>query len=124
MAKPTVYVETTVIGHLVGRMSTDTIVAGRQLATREWWPIATNSYRLLVSKIVADECGAGDKDAAAERLNVLGTLEFLTATMEADALAKDLIAGHAIPATEPRDALHISLAAVHGIEYLVTWNFR
>lgn len=124
MTKPTVYVETTVIGHLVGRMLTDTIVAGRQLATRKWWPIAINEYRLFVSRIVADECGAGDKDAAAERLAILDSLEFLTATKEADALANELIAGHAIPATEPRDAIHISLAAVHGIEYLATWNFK
>ena len=30
----------------------------------------------------------------------------------------------AIPATEPRDALHISLATVNGLEYVVTWNFK
>ena len=26
--------------------------------------------------------------------------------------------------SHPEDALHIALAAAHGIEYLVTWNFR
>ena len=46
------------------------------------------------------------------------------ASTEAHELANLLIAGHAIPKTEPRDALHISLAAVNGIEYLVTWNFK
>ncbi len=33
-------------------------------------------------------------------------------------------AENAVPPTEPRDALHIAVAAVHGIQYLVTWNFR
>lgn len=55
---------------------------------------------------------------------VLKSLEFLAASEEADKLAERLIAGHAIPETEPRDAAHISLAAIHGIEYLVTWNFK
>ncbi len=32
--------------------------------------------------------------------------------------------GKAIPESEPRDALHIGIAAVHGIQYLVTWNFK
>ncbi len=32
--------------------------------------------------------------------------------------------GDGVPSSEPRDALHISIAAVNGIKYLVTWNFR
>jgi predicted nucleic acid-binding protein len=35
-----------------------------------------------------------------------------------------LVAGHAVPESHPEDALHIALAAAHGIEYLVTWNCR
>ncbi len=124
MTQPTVYVETTVIGHLVGRMLSDPVVAGRQTVTREWWKSATANYRLLVSQLVADECGAGDTDAAAARLAVLDSLEFVEAPDDTNNLAKQLIAASAIPATEPRDALHISLAAVNGIEYLVTWNFK
>jgi hypothetical protein len=124
MTKPTVYVETTVIGHLVGRILDDPVVAGRQVATRDWWPVATSKYRLLVSRLVLDECSAGDDNAALERLAVIDSLEFVSASAEADRLAAALIAGHAIPETEPRDAVHISLAAIHGIEYLVTWNFK
>jgi hypothetical protein len=124
MPKPTVYVETTVIGHLVGRILDDPTVAGRQTVSRDWWPTATRHYRLFVSRLVADECGGGDAEAAAERLAVLDSLEFLAASVAADELARKLILGHAIPATEPRDAAHVSLAAVNGIEYLVTWNFK
>ena len=124
MSKPTVYVETTVIGHLVGRIRSDPVVAGRQAATRNWWPTATATFRLFISRLVIDECGAGDAEVATERLAVVDSLEFLTASAEADKLAMQLITGHAIPATEPRDAAHISLAAVNGIEYLVTWNFK
>jgi len=39
-------------------------------------------------------------------------------------LANMLIARHAVPASEPRDAAHIALAAVNGIDFLATWNFK
>ncbi len=123
MTTPTAYIETTVIGHLVGRIVADPIVAGRQAVTRQWWPFAVKKYRLIVSKLVADECSMGDPQAAKERLDVLDSLEFVaTSALVAD-LARKLMLYHAVPKTEPRDAVHISLAAVNGIEYLVSWNF-
>ena len=48
----------------------------------------------------------------------------MNVTTQADGMAAALISGHGISATEPRDALHISIAATNGIEYLLTWNFR
>lgn len=124
MSRPTAYIETTVIGHLVGRMLAEPIVAGRQTVTRQWWPTAIVKYRFFVSKVVADECAAGDPDAAGERLAVLDSLEFLATSPSVDELAGKLISKFAVPKTEPRDAIHISLAAVNGVEYLVSWNFK
>ena len=124
MTRPTAYIETTVIGHLVGRILADPIVAGRQAVTRQWWPNATTKYCLFVSKVVADECAAGDAEAAKERLAVLDSLEFLATSPAVDELARKLIDDCAVPKTEPRDAVHISLAAVNGLEYLVSWNFK
>jgi len=124
MTKPTAYIETTVIGHLAGRLLNDPIVAGRQSVTRTWWPTAIKRFRLFVSKVVADECASGDPRAAKERLDVLEALEFLATSHAVDELAHQLIAKFAVPKTEPRDATHISIAAVNGIEYLVSWNFK
>jgi hypothetical protein len=124
MTRHTAYIETTVIGHLVGRMRTDPIVAGRQTVTRQWWPSAIAKYRCFDSKVVADECAAGDPDAAKERLDVLDSLEFIATSPAVDDLARKLIEEFAVPKTEPRDAVHISLAAVNGLEYLVSWNFN
>jgi hypothetical protein len=124
MSRPTVYVETTVIGHLVGRVLKDPIVAGRQTVTRNWWPFALANYRLIVSGLVLEECGAGDAQAAGERLTVAGSLELIQTSQEVDELAEKLLQFKAIPQTELRDAVHVSLAAVNGIEYLATWNFR
>ncbi len=124
MTKQSAYIETTVIGHLTGRILDDPIIAGRQRVTRLWWPDALARYDLFVSTIVADECSAGNADAAKERLEIVNSLVFLPASPLIDELAAELIGKHAVPATEPRDALHIAVAAVNGIEYLVSWNFK
>ena len=38
-------------------------------------------------------------------------------------LAEDIILNHGIPDCYPEDALHLAVAAVNGIDLLVTWNF-
>ncbi|MHB9081288.1 MAG: type II toxin-antitoxin system VapC family toxin [Pirellulaceae bacterium] len=120
----TIYIETTVIGHLVGRVHPDPIIAGRQAVTRVWWSTATSRYQLLISQLVIEECSAGDKGAAAERLEALQSFELLDASDDVDLLALALTETGAVPASEPRDAYHIAIAAVNGIKYLVTWNFK
>lgn len=119
-----VYVETTVVGHLAGRLHNDPAVAARQKVTRQWWSSASSQHRLLVSQIVLEECGGGDPAAAQERLEIVEVLEVLEVIDAVRDLAMTLISRGAIPHSEPRDALHISIAAVHGVEYLVTWNFK
>lgn len=115
MPIPTVYLETTVIGHLVGRIHSDPLVAGRQKATREWWASAADRFQLFASKLVLQECGEGDAESAAQRIAALDDLHFIVATAKADHLAKQLIPGHAVPSTEKRDATHISLSAIFRI---------
>ena len=117
------YVESTVIGHIAARQQPDILVAARQLSSQRWWDIRER-YRLVVSQIVIDECSAGDTIAAAERLQLIANVPSLAVSAEARALSDRLILNRGIPPTEPRDALHISIAAVNGIQYLVTWNFR
>jgi hypothetical protein len=38
-------------------------------------------------------------------------------------LAEKLVAGRGIPREYPEDALHIAIAAVNGLDVIVTWNF-
>ncbi len=120
----TVYIETTVVGSVAGRFHPNPMIAARQTATRAWWPDARTKFRLLVSQLVVDECLAGDPDAAQERLIELQGIPRLQITDAATDLADALMDGTAIPRSEPRDALHIGIAAVHGVQFLVTWNFK
>jgi predicted nucleic acid-binding protein len=122
--KPAVYVETSVIGHLTSWPQSDVTVLGHQVTTRKWWETAPARFDLFVSESVVREAGAGDPHAARERLEALAGLTVLPTTPEVERLVQQLILGHAVPEVAPEDALHIALAAVHGVEYLVTWNCR
>jgi len=122
--KPRVYVETTVLGYLTSWPSGDLVVAGRQKITRDWWRYAVNVFDLVVSELVHREASAGDPQATGDRLEALKDLPVLAVGQRAEDFARALVAGGAVPSTEAEDALHIALAVVNGIEYLVTWNFK
>jgi len=46
-----VYLETTVIGHLAGRFHPDAVVLGRQMITRRWWVSAQSRYPVFSRRI-------------------------------------------------------------------------
>ena len=48
----------------------------------------------------------------------------LTASPEADSLSNAFLREHVIPTSMPEDARHVAIAIVHGIDVLVSWNFR
>ena len=104
----TVYIETTVVGNIAGRIHPNPRIAARQNITREWWLIAASNYRLLASAMVISECSDGDASAATERLQVLNGIELLASSEDVDSLAQALIDNHAVPASESRDAFHIN----------------
>lgn len=119
-----IYLETTVVGNIAGRLHPDPSISWRQQLTRAWWTTATDHYMIVTSKLTLDECGDGDPTAAAERLEILDGIPLLDQSAEVEALAGLLLQRLAVPASEPRDALHIATAAVHGVQFLVTWNFK
>jgi predicted nucleic acid-binding protein len=60
----------------------------------------------------------------ARRLAVFAGMEVLPLTDEAVDLAKRRLQEGGLPRKALDDALHIAIAAVHGIDYLLTWNCR
>ena len=121
---PSAYIETSVVSYLTARSSRDVVVATYQDVTREWWRSAPTRFMLFASELVVAEAGTGDPDAARARLEILETLPRLRATQDATALARNLLDLGAVPRSAGDDAAHIAIAVTHGIDYLVTWNFR
>ena len=119
--KPRVYVETSIISYLTSSPSRDLIVAAHQQITREWWS-ASDRFDLYASQIVIREAQDGDPNAAASRLSVLEEINVLELTPQAQELAHHFVQEIPFPAKAAVDALHIAVAVVNGMDYLLTWN--
>ena len=119
--RPSVYLETTIPSYLTARRSRDLLISARQIATQEWWT-TRKEFDLYVSQLVIDEATAGDEAAAARRLDALTDLPLLDVTKRVDALAQRLIADVPMPQNAIADSYHIAIAAVGGMDYLLTWN--
>jgi hypothetical protein len=123
--KPRVYVETTIISYLVGWLNRrDLYVASNQEFTRKWWNERRHAFELYASAVVVREARDGTPDLAAARLAYLQDLTFVEITPSAEKLKDELLRQAALPARAELDALHIAIAAVHGLDYLITWNCR
>ena len=55
-------------------------------------------------------------------MNIIEQLRLADVTRDARALASQLLLEAALPPKANADALHISIAAVNGIDNLLTWN--
>jgi len=118
-----VYLETTVVSYYTARPSRDVVIAARQEATRDLWPKLLAEYESYISALVWEEARKGDEELAALRLQALQSFLVLDADEAVQTLASKIIEGRGIPEEYPEDALHIALAAVNGMDVLVTWNF-
>jgi predicted nucleic acid-binding protein len=118
-----IYIETTVVSYFTSRPSRDLIISARQEATRQLWPKLVSEYQGYVSLLVREEAGKGDTDQAAQRLEAIKVFPVLDSGEAARTLALKIIEGRGIPEEYPEDALHIAVAAVNGMDALVTWNF-
>ena len=125
MKKATIYIETSIISYLAAKPSTDLTTAAGQQITAEWWEKYRGFYNAVTSALVITEAGEGDPLTAKKRLNLLKGMPVLRITSEAAELARILTAqGAALPRKAQADALHIAIAAVHNVDYLLTWNCR
>lgn len=77
---------------------------------------------MYVSQLVIDEARMGDTVASRERLEVIKDIPLLDITPEVGTLATRILASGIIPTKASTDAAHIAIAAVHGMEFLMTWN--
>ena len=122
--KKSVYIETSILSYLTAKPSRDVRAAAWQQITTQWWTDARPQYELFTSELVFVEAGRGDADAAARRLDCLRGIPELAVDEEAQSLAERLVSGGGMPQDAEVDALHVAIAAVHGVDYLLTWNCR
>ena len=122
--KKTVYIETSIVSYLTARPTSDLLAAACQKITVDWWDTQKNRFDLYTSDVTVEEAGRGNYEAAARRLEALSGIPVLPITETIVALSKALLQGRALPPKALDDAFHIAISAVHGVDYLLTWNCR
>lgn len=122
--KQRVYIETSIVSYLTARPSRDVVVAAHQELTRQWWEERSSRFELVISELVEQEAVKGDPDAAAARLTALQRTMVLSISDAAVALGEGLVSAGPIPRESAADALHISIAAANGSDFLLTWNCK
>ena len=119
---PTLYIDTTIVSFLTGWLSRDVRTARMQTLTRDWWECHSHRHLLYVSDVVLKEVSKGDKDLARARRETLRPLTMLHPNDQTYELATRIITETRLPEREYNDAHHAAVAAIHGVNVLLTWN--
>lgn len=122
--RATVYIETTIPSYLAARPSNVFTEQAMQGATKLWWDTKRGDFDLYSSEEVLREAARGDEGAAKRRLEFLDGIPLLPVLPAVRDLTRHLVSTGLIPAKVESDDLHLALAAVHGIDILLTWNCR
>jgi hypothetical protein len=118
------YLETSVVSYLVARRSPDLLVAARQQLTIDWWQKERGRFDLYASDVVIQEASAGDAGEITKRLTALADVPLQDISNEAIRLADLLLKRGIVPPKAGRDALHISVATYHQMDFLLSWNCK
>ncbi|WP_331875510.1 type II toxin-antitoxin system VapC family toxin [Longimicrobium sp.] len=110
------------ISYLAALPSRDPITARNQQITREWWDTRRGEHILLASPTVLDEAALGDAEFARRRRSYLDGVPLLQVTGEVEVLAEVLLRQVPLPSHARSDALHVAVASVYGVAYVLTWD--
>ena len=120
--KPTIYIDSTVPSYWLPQ-GDEPILHARHLMTRRWWSDELPRFEPLVSAVVLDELADGDPQRAKTRTGLVQGMPLLEVDLRVEKAAHFYGEQMAMPKKDIRDAFHLALASVHGIEYLLTWNY-
>jgi hypothetical protein len=59
-----------------------------------------------------------------QRSAIISGLPALEITEDAESLTRAIMTGGILPPSAVRDAAHVAVAAVHAVDFLLTWNCR
>lgn len=124
MSLPKLYLETTIPSYLTARRSANLRIAADQQTTELWWESGRHEYDLFTSAVVIAEVSLGDAEMIAARLRVLGDVPRLERTPAVGLLTSELLRREIVPENAAADAAHIAFAAVHAMDFLLTWNCK
>lgn len=119
-----IYIETSIPSYITAKPSGDLVATTRQYLAQKWWTNERDKNQLYVSGIVLLEAGRGDEGKAKQRIELLTEIPRLKISETCRSLAKEIILKSDLTQKASEDALHISIATIHQMDILLTWNCR
>ena len=119
-----VFIETTIPSYYVARRARDIVQAARQELTIEWWDEHRTEFDLFCSVAVLAELRKGEAAMAEKRERLLEGIPLLDINEHVISVAEDFLVAGIIPRKAADDAFHIACAAVHRMDFLLTWNCK
>ena len=116
--KLSLYLETSVIGAYL-----DNYDPFRRDLTIRWWEHEMHTFRPLTSLLVQRELERLPEPYRASYLNLIREIPQVEISDEAAILADGYLSRGIFQRKYMADALHVALASIHKIDFLVTWNF-
>jgi hypothetical protein len=95
------------------------------LGSNQYWFDGHPAWRLSPSRnivVAAHTNGLPKPGVAKRRLALLGNIPVLALSGDVQEFARRLLAAGAVPAKAALDGLHIGVAALNRMDYLLTWN--
>jgi predicted nucleic acid-binding protein len=118
-----VYLETSFISACVSDRRDATSVCRRGIS-REWWATQAHRYDRFVSAEVVAELSHPDFPRRHEAIELVEDVPLLPITGDVQGLAALLVHEKVMPGPLAGDAVHVAVATVHGMDYILTWNVR
>jgi hypothetical protein len=118
-----VYLETSFVSACV-TTRTDPGSLYRREASTQWLSAQSRLHELFVSDEVFLELSDPDYPQKDAGLTLIAELPRLGMGEQVRGLAELFVRHKLMPAPAAGDALHVAVATVHAMEYLLTWNVR
>ena len=91
--------------------------------TKAFWK-KMNTYKIYISELVIAELGKNKEPKRSKFKKLVAGIKELPINSQVEKLADEYIKAKIIPVKFRIDAIHIAIASIHKINYLVTWNCR
>ncbi|MCZ7648637.1 MAG: type II toxin-antitoxin system VapC family toxin [Planctomycetota bacterium] len=100
----------------------DLRVSYQAQSTKEWWERERGLFQLYTSVIAEDELAQGKYPNQKKALAQAQRLGYLQVNATVRRYHQLYLIEGLVPESKPEDAIHLALAVVHNMDYLLTWN--
>ena len=118
-----VYLETSFVSACVSTR-TDVASAYQREASLGWWESERGRHEVLISDAVINELADRRYSQREAAFAFVESIPVVSLTPKMVALAEVLVEKRVMPKPVGGDALHVAVATVAGMDYLLTWNVK